>query len=137
MGILELQVFSNLVSKLEVTTWKSVHFSCFLSITLYLHKKRPFEKQKSSRSTQNVMCKGSAGRYISCVQRKRAISLKSLVIGGRSFASTVMAQYDKLCRRLTLYKHYKKLVNTQRIMRANNCWSYPWDITKIVFLSNN
>ena len=59
--------------------------------------------------------------HFMCAAQKSDKQKKSLVIGGRFFASTVMAQYDNLCRSLTLYKHYIELVNATPHIRVNNC----------------
>ena len=52
--------------------------------------------------------------HFMCAAQKSDKQKKSLVIGGRSFASTVMAQYDEFCRRLTLHKQHVKLVKASR-----------------------
>ena len=52
--------------------------------------------------------------HLMCAAQKSDKQKKSLVIGGRSFASTVMAQYDEFCRRITLHKQYIKLVKASR-----------------------
>ena len=63
-----------------------------------------------------------AGRFIFVYAAQNSDKRqKSLVIGGRFFASTVMAQYDNLCRSLTLYKHQIELVHATPYIRVNNC----------------
>ena len=52
--------------------------------------------------------------HLMCAAQKSDKQKKSLVIGGRSFASTVMAQYDEICRRITLHKQHIKLVKASR-----------------------